>query len=183
MPSLRKLTNHLIGTALIVTLPLTVVAENEAGTAEENALKVAAGTNRFARSFSPARARDVKIVDATRKAWIRAQVSKLEDFQPSGDNPPADIKTYDDGLVLYWVEKEAFLQFSDDEWLYVITHSGHRKNGVGSAILAVDQTGQLYWNEAHVCRRISVVRTDGKSFESVSDFLQHKVEDTDWEPL
>ncbi|MCP4075341.1 MAG: hypothetical protein GY744_04065 [Gammaproteobacteria bacterium] len=141
-----------------------------------------APAKRFSR-FRRWQTRKPKVIEEERSAWLEETKHRLERFQISDETQEARIKTYESGLVLYWIDDEALIRFEGEEWLYIVTHSGHLFDGVGNAILAVDNTGNLYSNPTHVCDGISIDTRKGKEFHQLSDFLKKKVDDGSWVKL
>lgn len=167
----------MVTTAL--TLSAELIAQEISPQKRVNPL-IQAPTNKSFNSTISERTEVKNTTDAERRDWLKTTKQKLRQFQPAAETPRAIIKPYTFDLF-YWIEHEGLIEFENDEWLYIVTHSSHAKDNVGNVILAIDHAGNLYENQAHVCGKISVYAADGKAFERVSDFIDARVNhDYEW---
>ena len=119
-----------------------------------------------------------------RDMWITDTMRRLESFQPGPSTADARRRVHVvSGRVRYVVDEEGLFRFGDDSWLYDVTHSSHARDDIGNVILAVDHTGQLYRNEAHVCRNVELRPPRGSDFESIDGVLSTKVDGLSWHPV
>jgi hypothetical protein len=110
-----------------------------------------------------------------RAGWISATVARLKEFKPAEGTKIVEIRKLRIGRVLYTIEGEGLVRFGTAQWLYIISHSSHQEDGVGDAILAIDQDGNLYANDSHVCGDIIVYAMSGEAFGTVREFLDTEV--------
>jgi len=134
-------------------------------------------------SFGRRTNKQPEVIAEERKDWWAETKQRLQHMKVSDETEAARVKYYQSGLVIYWFDEEALLRFENEEWIYIVTHSGHLSDGVGSAILAVDNSGNLYANQAHVCDGISISTQKGQELRYLSDFLKKPVDDNSWEKL
>ncbi len=110
---------------------------------------------------------------ATSDEWTAQAIAYLKEFKPSLLTHRARFKVYDDGEGWYEFPGAGLAEFSDGSWVYVIAHSHHDQDGapVMNAVLAVDDTGQIFRSDAHPCGGFAVSSPWGNRFASVNEFL------------
>ncbi len=75
---------------------------------------------------------------------------------------------------------EGFLQISNTDWIYFISTSSHTDANAGDMTLAIDQSGNVYQNDGHVCGGIVHFQTFERQKPRNSDqFFQLFKSDTD----
>ncbi len=139
----------------------------------------------------------------TKEEWLRSQAKKLTTVKITPEMI-AKAAPWRKSFETYFYSlpgSKGTIPIGKDRAVYVVTHSLHDnesmiiwllrfpvikltgRNPVGDAIMAVDQQGQLYTNEGHVC---GVLELDSqREVRSLEDFLETHAYDSSehtWKP-
>jgi hypothetical protein len=90
-----------------------------------------------------------------RDLWIRNSLDDLHMYTPEKClNPiePAAFELGDDYHMSFRLRgKEGCIVFPGKNWIYLISHSIYEDPYVGDITLAIDNKGEIFFNEGHVC--------------------------------
>ena len=126
--------------------------------------------------------------DADRQKWIDGAVVYLKTIQPTNTTRMAEIQVRNAGTILrYVLETEGLIKCGTNDWVYLKMNSAcdadERKGALGDCLLAIDQDGNLYQNDTHVCEGIVLKTLTGKTFRSTQEFLDTPVLKEKWRIL
>ena len=163
-----------------MTLAFCVAAQHDSGLPPDRHAAISAS---ITRSFRPLQDEQAAVVQQQRDRWIVNTIEKLQRFTPGETTAPAEVRTNNYGRIRYWIDGEGLVRFEGGQWLYIIAHSAHVDERIGSITLAVDQAGNLYANRGHFCDRFTAHTSKGNEFHEVSDFLSSASPSSAWEQL
>lgn len=130
-----------------------------------------------------------------RMEWITQTKSTLLAIDPSEYTDTTRYFTWDnEGQIAhrYFFRKSGILKFSSGDWIYVVLHSGHddpsgsNAEAIGDLSLAIDQDGNFYYNQGHICGEIGFEALSDKKINTSKGFFKHFKDDQDgssWFPL
>lgn len=125
--------------------------------------------------------------EADKQKWKEETISYLKAISPTNTTRMAEIQIRGAAQVLrYYIENEGLIKFGTNGWVYLKMHSScypTAKGSVGDIVLAIDQDGNLYQNDGHVCDGILLVSVTGKEFQSIQEFLNTQVVKEKWRKL
>ena len=123
-------------------------------------------------------------------AWIGQTCQWLKALQPDTTLKIVKLKvTERDGKKLqdYRVIKEGLIRFEGDEWAYITMHSGHDQDSIGDISLGIDQKGNLYRQDGHVCGDIVHYTAESDEiYKTSGEFFRYFINDDDstgWAPF
>jgi hypothetical protein len=97
-------------------------------------------------------------------AWVTNATAQLRTKKP-GDGgtqtPIFDLKHFELNQLGCKISHNTYLLIGEDNWIYFTLHSAHDNPLVGDIVLAVDQDGNIYQSNAHVCFGTSGFRSEG----------------------
>jgi len=99
---------------------------------------------------------------AVRLQWIQGAAAFLKTVKPE---PPVkqveihDLKHFERDQLACTLSAQCYIRINETNWIFFILHSAHSNPEVGDLILAIDQNGELYHSDAHVCGGTSSLRT------------------------
>jgi hypothetical protein len=118
-----------------------------------------------------------------RQQWMDATIKSLTAYQNSSMTQgitATEIETDDIYRMSYRVNGQGLIEFNDGSWVYIISNSMHNNDGVGDLTLAIDNQGNTYINEGHVCGGIIHFEIKVKtSVTSSHHFFKYFKSDTD----
>jgi hypothetical protein len=110
-------------------------------------------------------------------------ISSLKAFQPNTETPILELKETDIDQSIkksIRISGEGFLQLNETNWIYFISSSSHSDASIGDMTLAIDQLGNIYQNDGHVCGGIVHFQTFERSkIKNSAQFFQLFKSDTD----
>lgn len=112
-----------------------------------------------------------------RKAFIDSTVRELKAFRPDGNEPIAEYIPLGEGKHRFFITERGLLNFESGEWLYLVSHSGHKDSRIGDLLVAVDNRGKTYYVPDHVCGGILITFSKTNPNFMLSDILNAKVND------
>ncbi|WP_181039960.1 hypothetical protein [Aureitalea marina] len=124
-----------------------------------------------------------------RNEWISQTVSKLEAIDPELITSSVNLLTRpDDGEFYNTIDltKDSLIKLPSGDWIYVIIHSGHDNKLIGDLSIARDQSGQVYFNQGHVCGEIRYKAHTQSPITSSEEFFLHLKDSSDklsWKKL
>jgi hypothetical protein len=94
----------------------------------------------------------------TRKElWVEKGIEYLKKFKPNQKTKLAKRIVLKE-MIGYHIYHRNIIKFNNNKWIFFIMHSIHddemianRKMHIGDIILAIDQDGNIYRNDGHVC--------------------------------
>lgn len=98
-----------------------------------------------------------------RNTWITNAAAYLKTVKLE---PPAksveiyDLKHFERNQLACSLTVECFVQINSTNWIIFLLHSAHSNPEVGDIILAMDQHGDFYHCDAHVCSGSASLRSD-----------------------
>lgn len=124
---------------------------------------------------------DVDIVKRENK--IAEIIQGLKSFQPSQNTDFIELKHFNqDNYIKTSIRliDSGTLRLSNGEWIHFVSISSHYNKEVGDATLAIDNTGNIYINDGHVCGGIIHFENyNAKELQTSLQFFQNFVSDTD----
>lgn len=123
-----------------------------------------------------------------RQAWKRQTISYLKTISPAHSPQTAKIRSRPEANIFeYEIEDEGLIKISATEWIYLKAHSADKDRPgqpkIGDMVLAIDQDGNLYQNDGHVCGGVQLRSRTGREFEGLEDFLETRVFQETWRAL
>ena len=94
-------------------------------------------------------------LEARRKKWIQANVVLLQSIKPTEAMPVAEFEIIDGSTRCSFAEGEILIWINKNEWIYIFSHSSHKSDVLGDLVVAIDNKGNLYRTESHVCGGLS----------------------------
>lgn len=133
-----------------------------------------------------------------REAAIAKAIDSIRKFKPTEDTPRAlkdefTLKEMNKKVIQYGVMSNSgtgLIEFDNNEWIYIATHSWHLDDKIGDVSVAIDNKGNIYLNEGHVCGGINFVPSkfnvapneDIPAPASVKEFIDNYVSWIDGKP-
>jgi hypothetical protein len=125
---------------------------------------------------------------ANRQKWKEAAISYLATVSPTNTTRLAEIQIRGAAKVLrYAIEDEGLIRFGTHGWVYLKMNSScdaaRHKAALGDIVLAMDQDGNVYENDSHVCSGLIIKSLTGKEFQDIQEFLDTPVLKKKWRQL
>lgn len=107
-----------------------------------------------------------------REDWIRGQIPVLLRFRPNKNTKPVAVEMTGNGGAR--IEgPEGWIKLKGNEWIYFTSSSSHNLE-VADVVLAVDQAGNLFTCNSHVCSDLHLYwprLARRRKLETVADFI------------
>ena len=124
-----------------------------------------------------------KVDTYKRDKWIKETSLILEDFNPDKAEKIVKLKTRDFESQIhqsYRIVREGYIKMDKKEWVYIILHSSHDKDGIGDVAMAINQDGITYIHHGHICGGIVHYETVASELYTKSaNFFKYFVDDTE----
>ncbi len=124
-----------------------------------------------------------KIDKAEKSKWIAAtlaEMKKVKKLDSTQTITMRKIDLEDNFLMSFRVRGSGFISFEDGDWIYLVSHSEHNSEQVGDLTLAIDNHGEIFINDGHVCGGIINFMTKRKiQVKEASHFFGNFISDTD----
>jgi len=121
-----------------------------------------------------------------REKWKSEAIAYLQRISPTNTPKMAEIRIVGRSYILrYEMEDEGLIRLGTNGWVYLKMHSSDDEDNtdIGDIVLAIDQDGNLYQNNGHVCGGIILKSTTGKEFQDIDEFLKTLVFKKEWKRL
>lgn len=145
---------------------------------------------RFARSYFKSHVevhgKTVSIDLKKRDAWIAQQIKNLS---VRHIDTAYTIMTMRELIhehfyqASYRLIDKGMIKFEDGSYLKMISTSSHTRSDIGDVTVAINEKGDVYINQGHICGRIIHFNTHQRDkVKTAADFITHFTCDTDDEP-
>jgi hypothetical protein len=118
-----------------------------------------------------------------RENRIASLVENLQSIEAPHNKLSIDMKITDIEdffQISYRLMGDGYIRFENGDWLFLRSTSSHLNEQVGDITLAIDNRGEIFINEGHVCGGIiHFITHEKKAVKAASDFIQHFMSDTD----
>ncbi|KAF0129833.1 MAG: hypothetical protein FD155_2077 [Bacteroidetes bacterium] len=111
-------------------------------------------------------------------------IQTLKAFKPNDQTAVLELKEteidYQTIKKSIRVIGEGFLQLNEATWIYFVSFSSHKDANIGDMTLAIDNIGNMYQNDGHVCGGIIHFETfDRSAIKNPEHFFHLFKSDTD----
>jgi hypothetical protein len=128
----------------------------------------------------------ITVDEHKRNDWIRSAADMLRDTKNSDIDHVLvmnELVHEDYYQASYRLIDKGLIKFEDGSYLKLMSTSTHTHKDIGDITLAVNQQGDVYINQGHICGRIIHFNTNQKELALTSaTFLKNFTSDTDDEP-
>ena len=109
-----------------------------------------------------------------RKDWVNQRVPELRAFTPVARTVAVPVQIHERHATVG--AHQGFVRLHNDEWVYFKSCSSH-DSSVADVILAIDNTGNLYGANGHVCPALQLILRKNGTLQSAQDFFATRVVD------
>jgi hypothetical protein len=126
---------------------------------------------------------NIKINALKKQQWTGEKVSRLMEYKISTNDQPIqvdEINIEDYFQLSYRINGQGLIKFQDGSWVYLISNSNHNNSKVGDLTIAIDDQGNKYTNDGHICGGlVHSASKDKIPVEHADHFLKYFKSDAD----
>lgn len=118
-----------------------------------------------------------------RDQWIIRTIYQMQSSEDAAilEDLPAQELVHDEFYqISYRLIERGKIKFDDGSHLFIVSTSAHQTKDIGDITIAINEKGEVFINQGHICGGIIHFKTHKKGLPKTSaSFLQHFKSDTD----
>jgi hypothetical protein len=154
-------------------------------TIKTNGGKVLFGRSRLKNHFE-LHGKKITVNERKRNKWVQVTATKLRDTKNSDNYQELvinEVSHEDYYKASYRLIGTGMIKFEDGSYLKLMSSSTHTNKKIGDITLAVNEQGDVYINQGHICGSIIHFETIQRNLPKTAlEFLTNFTSDTDSEP-